>query len=72
MLKLKAEFTFHRHADNTQLYMVVKADDRVHAGKLEARLAVCEKISRNFLPLNSEYTNMLIVVLARLWHHLME
>lgn len=54
MLKLKTEFAFHRHADNTQLYMVVKADDRVHAGKLEARLAACEKISRNFLLLNSE------------------
>ena len=60
---------FHCYADDTQLYLPIKAEDRSQIVKLEACLsAVKNWMSSNFLLLNSDKTEMLVIGPARHRH----
>uniref|UniRef100_A0A667Z0D5 Reverse transcriptase domain-containing protein n=1 Tax=Myripristis murdjan TaxID=586833 RepID=A0A667Z0D5_9TELE len=53
---------FHCYADDTQLYLPIKADDPTEINRLEVCLAAVKNwMSLNFLLLNSDKTEMLVV-----------
>uniref|UniRef100_A0A671Y9A2 Reverse transcriptase domain-containing protein n=1 Tax=Sparus aurata TaxID=8175 RepID=A0A671Y9A2_SPAAU len=61
---------FHCYADYTQLYVPLKADDKSQIMKLETCLYAVKKwMSENFLLLNWEKTEMLVIAPARQRHH---
>ena len=64
------EIHFHWYADDTQLYVPTKADDKSHITRLETCLdALMKWMSENFLLLNSDKTEPLVIAPAKQRHH---
>ena len=61
---------FHCYANDTQLYVPLRADEKFQITKLETCLYAVKKwMSENFLLLNLEKTEMLVIAPARQRHH---
>ena len=62
---------FHCYADDTQLYLSVKPDEVTHPSKMEACfLDIKEWMAQNFLLLNSDKTEIMVVGPKSLRHNL--
>ena len=67
----KHGINFHCYADDTQLYLSVKPDEVTHLSKMEACLLdIKEWMSQNFLLLNSDKTEIMVVGPKSLRHNL--
>ena len=57
----KHEINFHCYDDDTQLYLSMKTDEIVHLPKIETSLDVKSWMANNFLLLNSDKTEVMLV-----------
>ena len=67
----KHGINFHCYADDSQLYLSVKPDEVSQLSKIEAGLlAIKEWMTQNFLLLNSDKTEIMVVGPKSLRHNL--